>query len=280
MQLTVAHTIFELQKTLTELAQPKKRVGFVPTMGALHEGHLELVRRAKASTDRVVVSIFVNPTQFGANEDFSQYPRTLEADLALLRAEGVDVVYAPSAEDMYPAGFSTSISVGELGKILCGRFRPGHFDGVATVVAKLLLRVLPHCAFFGEKDYQQLCVIRQLVYDLDMPIEIIGVPTVREADGLAMSSRNRYLSEQERLLASSLYAQLKETANQIAGGAYVEAALMIAGTKLTAMGLAVDYIELCSSDVLDKLTQLEKPARLLAAVRLGKTRLIDNIAIE
>ncbi len=280
MQLSVATTIHDLQTALTSASRAGKRVGFVPTMGALHQGHLELVREAKKKSDYVVVSIFVNPTQFGANEDFGQYPRTMEADLELLRGEGVDLAYTPSSEDIYPPGFSTTVSVGALGKILCGKFRPGHFDGVATVVAKLLLRVLPHEAFFGEKDYQQLCVIRRLVFDLDIPIRISGVPTVREADGLAMSSRNRYLSPSDRALAPKLYAQLKETAEQIKSGGDIQALLLAAGAKLTAAGFAVDYVELRHADMLDALSSLETPARLLAAVRLGSTRLIDNIAIE
>lgn len=280
MQLAVAKTIYELQETLTGVSRSGKRVGFVPTMGALHQGHLELIREAKKKTDYVVASIFVNPTQFGANEDFNQYPRTLEADLELLRSEAVDLVYTPTAEDIYPPGFVTTVSVGDLGNILCGLFRPGHFDGVATVVTKLLLRVLPHSAFFGEKDYQQLCVIRQLVFDLDIPITIVGVPTLREDDGLAMSSRNRYLSPEQRVLAPQLFAQLKETAAQISSGANIEASVMAAGARLTGMGFVVDYVELRHGYMLDSLSELEKPARLLAAVRLGSTRLIDNIAIE
>lgn len=280
MQLTIVDTIGALQETLVGVAKQGKRVALVPTMGALHEGHMTLMREAKKHADYVVASIFVNPSQFGPGEDFNQYPRRLESDLKQMEAAGVALAYTPSVADMYPLGFTTKVSAGEMGRILCGQFRPGHFDGVATVVTKLLLRVLPHVALFGEKDYQQLCLIRQVAYDLDIPIAIIGVPTVREADGLAMSSRNAYLSDAERKLAPKLYETLAETAKQISDGAEVATALAVGGTKLTSAGFTVDYLELRQSYTLMPLLENEKPARLLAAVRLGSTRLIDNIALE
>ncbi|NBO19924.1 MAG: pantoate--beta-alanine ligase, partial [Proteobacteria bacterium] len=201
MQLTICHDMESLQENLASLALEGQRIALVPTMGALHEGHLALVRQAQDLADAVVVSIFVNPKQFGPKEDFGKYPRTLEADVEKLNKEGVQLVYAPDVADLYPEGFSTSVSVGELGTILCGKFRPGHFDGVATVVAKLLLRMLPHVAVFGEKDFQQLCVINRMVSDLDIAVEIVGVETMREPDGLALSSRNAYLSAEERKTA-------------------------------------------------------------------------------
>ncbi|MFW0777030.1 MAG: pantoate--beta-alanine ligase [Rickettsiales bacterium] len=278
--MTIVDNVDSLQKVLTEVAKSGKRVALVPTMGALHEGHLALIKAAKEHADFVVATIFVNPMQFGANEDFDTYPRPMEDDVKKLEAEGVSLIYAPSMEDMYPPGFSTTVSAGMIGEILDGEHRPGFFTGVATVVTKLLLRVLPHVAVFGEKDYQQLCVIRAVVYDMDMPIQIVGVPTVREADGLAMSSRNAYLSDEERKTAPQFHQVLKETAAQIESGAGVEQTLMVAGTKLTQAGFTIDYIELCESDNLSRLTEFKKPCRLIAAVRLGKTRLLDNIPLE
>jgi pantoate--beta-alanine ligase len=239
----------------------KGRVAFVPTMGALHAGHLSLIHEAKKHADHVIASIFVNPTQFGPNEDFSRYPRTLEADIAMLREADVALLYTPDSADMYDENAVTSIHVSELEHILCGKFRSGHFAGVATVVAKLFMRVAPDVALFGEKDFQQLLVIQQLVRDLDIPTEIIGVPTMREADGLAMSSRNRYLSVEERKIASQLYATLNELKNA------PTAEIPTRGRELLlARGFTkVDYVETYAG-------------RLLAAAWLGTTRLIDNVA--
>ena len=280
MQMTIVDNVDSLQKALTEVAKTGARVALVPTMGALHDGHLALVKAAKERADFVVATIFVNPMQFGKNEDFDTYPRTMDEDVKKLEAAGASLIYTPSTEDMYPPGFSTTVSAGAIGEILCGQHRPGFFTGVATVVTKLLLRILPHVAVFGEKDYQQLCVIRAVVYDMDLPIGIVGVPTVRETDGLAMSSRNAYLSEAERKTAPLFYQTLQEVAQQIEGGAEVESSLMVAGTKLTQAGFTIDYIELCESDTLNRLTKFKKPCRLIAAVRLGKNRLIDNIPLE
>ncbi len=279
MPLIVAHDLETLQKSLVDLAMGGKTVVLVPTMGALHDGHISLVEQAKTHADCVMATIFVNPTQFGKDEDFDKYPRTLEADSKKLDRAGVSVLYAPSAEDMYPQGFSTSVSAGALGTILCGAFRPGHFDGVATVVTKLFLRTLPHVAIFGEKDYQQLCVLRRVASDLDLPVEIIGAPTLREADGLAMSSRNAYLTPEERSIASKLYSVLNQTAHRIQSGIAVAEAIADGMVLLSNHGFRVDYLALRDADTLDAMNEYRAPARLLAAAWLGKTRLIDNIAM-
>lgn len=281
MQLTVAQDVTTLQSTLAALAREGKRIGLVPTMGALHAGHVALIGTVKQRCDAVIVSIFVNPKQFGPNEDFAKYPRMLEADLKLAEAGGASVVYTPTVEDMYTPDFATQVATGDIGKILCGAFRPGHFDGVATVVAKLLLRVLPHVAVFGEKDYQQLCVISRMVLDLDMPIEIIGMPTLREQDGLALSSRNAYLTPEQRKLAPALYQILLQTAKRIAEeGIEIASAQKDTVRLLTDLGFKVDYVELRESFTLKPLTDYKRPARLLAAAWLGQTRLIDNVPLE
>ena len=280
MQLTISRDMESLQQALTGLAMDGNRVALVPTMGALHRGHQALIAQAKALADAVVVSIFVNPKQFGAGEDFSKYPRMLEADIKAAYEAGASVVYAPEASDLYPENFATSISVGPLGAILEGKFRPGHFDGVATVVAKLLLRTLPHIALFGEKDYQQLCVIQRMVNDLDIGVEIAGVETVRESDGLALSSRNAYLSAQERAIAPQLHQALTITADAIKSGQPVQASLDTAIAALTQAGFRLDYLELRHEYTLEALTSYAPPARLLVAAWLGTTRLIDNVAME
>lgn len=281
MQLTIAKDMESLQKALLPLAKAGKTVALVPTMGALHAGHMRLVEEAKKLADVVVASVFVNPTQFGPTEDFDKYPRQLEEDAKKLDAAGVGILYAPSVEDIYPSGFITCVSVGPMGEILCGAFRPGHFDGVVTVVSKLFTRILPHFAVFGEKDYQQLCVIRRMAYDLDIPVEVVGVPTVREEDGLAMSSRNAYLSPEERKLAAKLYGTLLQAAARIAGKpANANDVISDTAAELISLGFKVDYVALCESDTLNPLREYKAPARLLAAVWLGKTRLIDNISLE
>lgn len=281
MQTTVVDNLDDLQSSLRELAKTGQRIALVPTMGALHKGHMELVEAAKKYADIIVVSVFVNPKQFSAGEDLKEYPRDLDADIAKLKEAEATVVYTPSEEDMYPAGFATVISPGGIGEGLCAATRPDFFNGISTVVTKLLLRILPHVVLFGEKDYQQLCVVNQIVYDLDIPIGVIGVPTVREEDGLAMASRNVYLNSEERKIAPQLYAQLKEAAQEIKSGeGDLKSILMVAGTKLTQLGFAVEYLELRADGTLYSLDNYEPNCRLLVAAKLGSTRLIDNIKIE
>jgi pantoate--beta-alanine ligase len=283
--MTIAFTENKsLHETLAAWRAAGDIIALVPTMGALHLGHLALVAQAKKQAQRVVVSIFVNPTQFGPNEDFNRYPRPLENDLALLRAAAVDAVWLPTPAAMYPQGFSTSIRVAGISEQLDGQCRPGHFDGVATIVTKLLLHVAPNIAFFGEKDYQQLCVIKQLVDDLNIPVTIIGVPTIREGDGLALSSRNQYLSAAERAIAPQLYATLCTLAAHIAthgASTDIDAQLTTAQNALHDAGFSrIDYLQLRAHDSLAPLAHYATPARLLVAAWLGTTRLIDNVRID
>lgn len=276
----VARRVVELREQIKAWRNGGLKVALVPTMGALHEGHLTLVRAAHEYADKVVVSIFVNPTQFGPTEDFDAYPRTLDADRANLATAGAALVYAPTVAEMYPDGFATAITVSGVSEGLCGDLRPGHFSGVATVVTKFLVQAMPDFAAFGEKDYQQLQVIRRLVRDLDIPVTILGVPTVREADGLARSSRNAYLSAESRAIAPVLHRTLEDTAQAVRAGAAVDAALEAGKRAILAAGFAsVDYLELRAADGLAPLSELDRPARMLVAAYLGKTRLIDNIAV-
>lgn len=277
--IPVAETVAALRRLTADWRARGERIGFVPTMGALHEGHVSLVRLARERADRVVVSIFVNPTQFAPGEDLASYPRTFAQDCA--RLEGLaDLVYAPSADDMYPPGSATVVSVGGPASVgLEDRFRPTHFAGVATVVAKLLIQVAPDLAVFGEKDYQQLKVVTRLAADLSLPVEIVPGHTVREPDGLAMSSRNRYLGPQQRAQASALPQVLQDLAGKLRGGADAAEALPAAEAELTAVGFAVDYLELRDADSLEPLGDASRNRRLLVAARIGTTRLIDNIPV-
>lgn len=276
--MTLINDFETLGQALLELAQDGKKVALVPTMGALHAGHGSLITTALENADAVVVSIFVNPTQFAPTEDLDKYPRMLVEDVKFAKKMGAAIIYAPSAEDMYPQDFSTNISAGKISTILCGKYRPGHFDGMATVVTKLLLRIMPHVAVFGMKDYQQLCVIERVVENLDIPIEIIAAPTVREADGLALSSRNRYLSDDERRAAPLLHNTLLQVAKEMKYSDVADA-LAKGISDLTVSGFKVEYLELCDGATLEPLSELEDEARLLVAAWLGKTRLIDNIAV-
>ena len=276
---TVA-TVAGLRRMVTAWRAAGDTVALVPTMGALHEGHLALVDAARMRARRVVVSIFVNPTQFAPNEDFAAYPRDDAADLAKLAARDVDVVFMPDGAEMFADGSATTVTVDGVSAGLCGAVRPHFFAGVATVVTKLLLQCLPDVALFGEKDYQQLVVVRRLVRDLDIPVEIAAVPTVREADGLAMSSRNAYLTPAERAIAGAVNRVLADVAARIAAAEAVADALRWGVDCLIARGVGtVDYLGLRDAETLDPTVTTARPARLLVAVRIGETRLIDNMPV-
>jgi pantoate--beta-alanine ligase len=278
--MQIVRQLGPLRTALDAIRQTKPRLGLVPTMGALHAGHMRLVETALAQCDAVVVSIFVNPTQFGEGEDLDAYPRQEAADAALLEAAGADLIWVPTVDQVYPDGFATNISVTGVSAGLCGGSRPGHFDGVATVVAKLFNQTRPDAAFFGEKDYQQLAVIRRMARDLDFSHDIVGVPTVRDADGLALSSRNAYLTSVQRRAAVALPDNMRDAADAIFKGGDVINILEEAKAKLLSSGFhQVDYFELRNAETLENMTVFNKPARLLAAAHIGSTRLIDNIAV-
>jgi len=275
----IVTTVAELRAALAELRRGAGRIGLVPTMGALHDGHVALVSQAKKHCDHVVVSIFVNPAQFAPHEDFDAYPRTLDKDLEKLGGRA-GIVFTPSAEEMYPDGHATTISVDGPAAGLESDFRPHFFSGVATVVTKLLIAAAPDIAMFGEKDYQQLLVIKQLVRDLALPVTILGAPTQREADGLAMSSRNSYLGFGERKIAGRLNVLLKEAASQARTSGNLRGAEATATVALWNAGFShVDYVAIRDAETLGHVTALERPARILAAAKIGKTRLIDNMAV-
>lgn len=278
--MQIIRDIPTLHRAVAALQQGGKSVALVPTMGALHDGHLSLVRMARRVADHAVVSIFVNPTQFGPNEDYAAYPRDEARDAALLVEEKTALLWAPDVATMYPNGHGTHVEVAELGADYCGAARPGHFDGVATVVAKLFNQVRPDIAIFGEKDWQQLAIIRRMARDLDFAVDILGAPIARDADGLALSSRNAYLSSEQRAAATAFPAALKTAAAAIADGDDVDAALAKAEADILAGGFdSVDYVALADADSLERLTEFRRPARLLAAARMGKTRLIDNLPV-
>lgn len=279
-QPAVIGTVKELRAQVRAWRAEGLRVALVPTMGALHDGHLSLCRLGLTHAHRLIVSIFVNPKQFAPSEDFATYPRPFEADVAKLASVFANAVFAPPAAEMYPDGAATSVRVGGPALELEAVTRPTHFEGVATVVTKLLLQAQPDVAVFGEKDYQQLQVIRRLVADLDLPVEIKGGPTLREADGLAMSSRNVYLAPAERRIAPRLLQTLQAAAFALRDGAVPEDAVAAAKATLEQVGFRVDYVELRDAASLATITELRRSARLLVAARLGRTRLIDNIAVD
>ena len=279
--MLVLETCERMQQCSSEWELGGKSIALVPTMGALHAGHVSLIERAKALADHVIVSIFVNPAQFGPNEDWARYPRQLEEDKALLLKHGVDVVYIPDVSTIYPDGFTSKIQVTELTEHLCGANRPGHFDGVATVVYLLLQHCMPHMAIFGEKDWQQLTVIRRMVEDFLVPVEIIDAPTLREEGGLALSSRNTYLSESERSIAFALNRVLKQTIEMILTGAEINKAMAFARESLREAGFSkIDYVSLNDENTLEPLNVYKPGSRLFAAAYLGDTRLIDNMPVK
>ena len=276
----IVRTVADLRAAIALWRTADARIGLVPTMGALHDGHLALVRASRAACGRTVVSIFVNPTQFGPSADFDRYPRDLDGDVAKLATAGADLVFAPQVAEMYPPGFATAVTVARLTEGLCGPHRPGHFAGVATVVTKLLTQTAPDAAFFGEKDFQQLQVIRRLARDLDMPVEIVGVPTVREPDGLAMSSRNLYLNPEERKRAATIFRVLSDAAHALASGDTAAAAIARGKAELARAGFdPIDYLEVVDAETLKPVPRVTGTTRIAIAAWLGKTRLIDNIAV-
>jgi pantoate--beta-alanine ligase len=281
MSIPIVRTVAELREAVTTWRRQDLKVAVVPTMGALHEGHLSLVRAALQRADRAIVTLFVNPKQFNSAADLAAYPRTELQDAAKLAPLGAHILYAPDAAEIYPEGFATTVSVSGVSEGLCGAHRPGHFDGVATVVAKLFLQTGADFAFFGEKDFQQLQVVRRMARDLDIPIEIVACPTVRENDGLAMSSRNVRLSVAERHAAPKLAKILFAAAARLTEGAPADDVLAEARQTTLAAGYAeVEYLELRAEDDLSPLDAADRPARLLAAAWLGQTRLIDNVSVR
>jgi pantoate--beta-alanine ligase len=273
--------IARMQARADEWRRGGRRIALVPTMGFLHAGHLSLVRLARGMADKVVVSIFVNPTQFGPGEDLDAYPRDLERDRRLLAAEGVDALFLPSAAEMYPEGYQTRVTLDRLPRHLCGVSRPVHFGGVATVVAKLMHIAKPHLAVFGEKDYQQLLVVRRMVRDLNLDVEIVGAPTVREADGLAMSSRNAYLGEGQRPAALTLSRALDHARRQVAAGERQAAAVIAAAETIirSEAEAIIDYVKICDPETLEDVSVIDRPVRMALAVKVGRSRLIDNMAL-
>ncbi|MGO4914110.1 pantoate--beta-alanine ligase [Pseudogemmobacter sp. W21_MBD1_M6] len=281
MSPLVVRTVADLRAVVAGWKAAGERVGVVPTMGALHEGHLSLVQAAKRGADRVIVTIFVNPKQFNNPADLEKYPRTEETDAALLAPFGVDLIFAPMPDEVYPQGFASTVSVAGISDALCGAHRPGHFDGVATVVTKLFLQTLADSAYFGEKDWQQLQVVRRLVADLNVPVTVVGCPTVREADGLALSSRNQRLTGEERALAPALPRAMRDAAARICAGQTASVALAAARTAILSAGFReVEYLELRGAQDLVMMDHADRPAHIFAAAWLGDVRLIDNMDVR
>jgi pantoate--beta-alanine ligase len=278
---TVVRTVADLRRAVGEFRSAGRTIGMIPTMGALHQGHTSLVQGALDRGDVPVASIFVNPSQFGPNEDFAAYPRDEAGDFAKLEAAGCCIAYVPSTEEMYPGPQLTTVAVAKLTDGLCGPFRPGHFQGVATVVCKLLMMAMPDRSYFGEKDYQQLQVLKRMARDLAMPVEIVGMPTIRESDGLALSSRNRYLSPGERKTAAAIYRELTALAGKVGDGrlSCSKAAADAAQALLAAGFDKVEYLDVVDAESLAPIEHVAGPARIAVAARLGRTRLIDNVAV-
>ena len=278
--MDIVRTVAELRSHISMWRREGLSVALVPTMGSLHAGHLSLMKVGKERSDRVIATIFVNPLQFAPNEDFETYPRREDSDIQKLVEEDIDLLFAPDVNEMYRPDATTTINVGGLTDCLCALSRPGFFDGVATVVTKLLLQALPDIAIFGEKDYQQLLVIKRLATDLDIPVEIIGAPTIREEDGLALSSRNVYLDTKSRSIAPSMYNILTQYASDISNGNDIKKSLQLAKQNMQKSGFEkIEYLDLRSSQTLQACNDIKRPSRLFAAAWLGSTRLIDNLAI-
>jgi pantoate--beta-alanine ligase len=280
--IETVRTAVTLRQRIAAWRSAGQRVGLVPTMGGIHDGHLALVRAAKDGCDRVAATLFVNPKQFDPSEDFAAYPRDEATDARLLAEAGAELLFVPGMEEMYPQGFATRVSVSGVTEGLCGAHRPGFFDGVATAVCKLFMQALPDAAYFGEKDYQQLVMVRRMVADLAIPVDIVPVATVRDADGLALSSRNHYLTDSERQNAATLYRVLSAIATGLEGGSGVVADLVVWGLgELEGAGFCpIDYLEVRDADTLQPVEVVKTPARVLAAAWLGKARLIDNVAVR
>ncbi len=281
-KIEIIETVDSMQEKAEEIRLSGKKIGLFPTLGFLHEGHLELIRQGRKRADILVMSLFVNPTQFGPNEDLDKYPRDIEGDIKKAEGEGVDLVFMPSPAEMYPDGFQSSVIVKRITDFLCGQYRPGHFEGVTTVVAKLFNIIKPHFALFGQKDFQQLAVIKRMVKDLNMDIEIVEVPTVREHDGLAMSSRNKYLNPEERKSALCIKKSI-DTAIKMAGEGELRSDKIIASLRNLIMSFPssdIEYINICDPETLEDINTLKEKSLLALAVKVGTTRLIDNCVID
>lgn len=281
--MQIVRTIKDMQALSRKLRAGDKTIGIVPTMGALHEGHLSLISRSKNENDITVVTIFVNPVQFGPSEDFRNYPRDIEGDLSKLSPLGPDIVFLPDDKEMYPSGFTAAVNIGSIGEVLCGASRPGHFNGVATVVVKLFNIVMPDNGYFGQKDFQQTVIIKKIVKDLDYNVNIIVCPTVREHDGLAMSSRNTYLDHEERKAAPIIYKGLKLGEELILSNGEADVSDIkeqIRKYIITEPLATIDYIEVVSVKLLEKVVKINLPVAICVAVKIGKTRLIDNIIVD